>query len=154
MAISIQAEGSQAFDCCEEAQDGTVAEINITPLTDVFLVLLIIFMVASTATQARPEAHAAVAVTPPRSETASPTKKRTDPVLTVTRTGEVLLGRERVDRSGLEPAIRKALADGETDTVLLRGDFTVQLGAAVRVMSIARSAGARTIQILPSPEAK
>jgi biopolymer transport protein ExbD len=151
MAISIQAENNQAVECCEESHDGLVAEINVTPLTDVFLVLLIIFMVASTAMpQARSDTHPGVVVTP-RSGTTTPTRKPTPPVLTVTKAGEVFLGQARVDPPRLEEAIRKALADGETETVLLRGDFTAQLGAAVQVMSIARKAGASSIQVLPSP---
>jgi len=152
MAMTAPAENNQVSEGCDEPQEGVVAEINITPLTDVFLVLLIIFMVTSTAmTESKAAADTGVEVTPPRSDAASVIKKRVDPVLTVTAAGDVYLGREKVDVASLEPAIRKALADGETQTVLLRGDTSAQLGAAVHVMSIARKAGAKNIHVLTSP---
>ena len=63
-----------------------VAEINVTPLTDVFLVLLIIFMVTSTAiVESEVASRTGVKVALPKANAAGPvTKKRTDPVLTVT----------------------------------------------------------------------
>jgi biopolymer transport protein ExbD len=48
----------------------------------------------------------------------------------------------------LENEIRKALQEVESETLLLRGDASVMLGAAVNVMSIAKKAGAKNIAIL------
>jgi biopolymer transport protein ExbD len=151
MAITT-ADGNQAGEGCEECQEGSVvAEINITPLTDVFLVLLIIFMVTSTAlTQSKAVADTMVHVTPPSAQAATPIPAKPAPVVTVTRAGEVYLGRDKVDIAGLEAAIRQALSRDHGDTVLLRGDTSAQLGTAVKAMSIARKAGARNIQVLTS----
>lgn len=150
MAISVQAEGNgQGGEGCEECQEGVVAEINITPLTDVFLVLLIIFMVTSTAlTQSKAVADTGVRITPPRTQAAQPVAAGAQPVITVTRTGEIYLGRTQVDLPRLEAAVRQALAATNSDTVLLRGDTSAQLGTAVKAMAIARQAGARNIQVL------
>jgi biopolymer transport protein ExbD len=135
-----------------EPQESVVAEINITPLTDVFLVLLIIFMVTSTAiVESEVASRTGVKVALPRAQAAGPvTKKRTDPILTVTKANELYLFNKKVEVPNLESEIRKALQDAGSETLLLRGDKSVMLGAAVDVMSIAKKAGAKNIAILTS----
>jgi biopolymer transport protein ExbD len=135
-----------------EQQESVVAEINITPLTDVFLVLLIIFMVTSTAiVESEVASRTGVKVALPRAQAAGPvTKKRTDPILTVTKANELYLFNKKVEVANLEAEIRKALQDAGSETLLLRGDKSVMLGAAVDVMSIAKKAGAKNIAILTS----
>jgi len=135
-----------------EQQEAVVAEINITPLTDVFLVLLIIFMVTSTAiVESEVASRTGVKVALPRAQAAGPvTKKRTDPILTVTKATELYLFNKKVEVNNLEAEIRKALQEAGSETLLLRGDKSVMLGAAVDVMSIAKKAGAKNIAILTS----
>jgi biopolymer transport protein ExbD len=138
-------------DTGEEAGgDSIFAEINITPLTDVFLVLLIIFMVTSSAiVESEVASRTGVKVALPKANAAGPvTKKRTDPVLTVTKGNEIYLFNKKVELANLEAEIRKALQDASSETLLLRGDKSVYLGAAVDVMSIAKKAGAKNIAIL------
>jgi biopolymer transport protein ExbD len=133
-----------------EINESVVAEINITPLTDVFLVLLIIFMVTSTAmVESEVASRTGVKVALPRANAAGPvTKKRTDPILSVTKAGEIFIFNTKVAPENLEAEIRKALTEAGSETVLLRGDKNVFLGAAVDVMSVARKAGAKNIAIL------
>jgi biopolymer transport protein ExbD len=153
MGMNIQLdEGPAAADDAGEAQESVVAEINITPLTDVFLVLLIIFMVTSTAiVESEVASRTGVKVALPKANAAGPvTKKRTDPVLTVTKANEIYLFNKKIDLPNLEAEIRKALQDASSETLLLRGDKNVYLGAAVDVMSIAKKAGAKNIAILTS----
>jgi biopolymer transport protein ExbD len=135
-----------------EQQESVVAEINITPLTDVFLVLLIIFMVTSTAiVESEVASRTGVKVALPRAQAAGPvTKKRTDPILTVTKANELYIFNKKIEVNNLEAEIRKALQDAGSETLLLRGDKSVMLGAAVDVMSIAKKAGAKNIAILTS----
>ncbi len=80
-----------------ETSEAVVAEINITPLTDVFLVLLIIFMVTTTAVVDAEKANReGVKVALPKANAAGPvTKKRSDPVLTITKNGELYLFAKR-----------------------------------------------------------
>ena len=152
MTSTTAVEGSQGSEDCEECHEGVVAEMNVTPLTDVFLVLLIIFMVTSTSlTQSKAVADSAVPVTPPRAEGVAPLAGKSPVVLTVTRGGDLYLGRRKIALGDLQSAIGRALSDGATDTVLLRGDTSAQLGTAVRAMAIARKAGARNIQVLTAP---
>jgi biopolymer transport protein ExbD len=133
--------------------ESVVAEINITPLTDVFLVLLIIFMVTSTAlVESEAASRAGVKVVLPKANTAGPvSQRRSDPVLTVTKSGEVYLGSKKVEVANLEGEIHKALTDVGSETLLIRGDKSVLLGAAVDIMSVAKKAGASHIAILTAP---
>ena len=124
--------------------DAVVAEINITPLTDVFLVLLIIFMVTTTAVvDAEKAARDGVKVALPKADAAGPvTSKRAVPILTITKTGELYLFSRKIDSNNLEEELKKALADGQSETLLLRGDQQVMLGSAVE-RHVHRQAGRR-----------
>jgi biopolymer transport protein ExbD len=152
MGVSVQLDDGSGGGEEGEAQESVVAEINITPLTDVFLVLLIIFMVTSTAiVESEVASRTGVKVALPKANAAGPvTKKRTDPILTVTKGNEIYLFNKKVEPANLETEIRKALSDAGSETLLLRGDKNVMLGAAVDVMSIAKKAGAKNIAILTS----
>lgn len=130
--------------------EGIVAEINITPLTDVFLVLMIILMVTSTAlVDAEVSSRSGVKVALPKANAAGPvTKKRSDPILTITKGNELFIFNKKVDASTLEAELRKALTDVGSDTLLIRGDKSVLLGSAVDIMSVAKRAGANHIALL------
>ena len=136
-----------------EMDQAIVAEINITPLTDVFLVLLIIFMVTSTAlVESEVASRSGMKVVLPKANAAGPvSQRRSDPVLTVTKGNELYLGSHRVDPNNLEAEIRKALTEVNSETLLIRGDKSVLLGAAVDIMSVAKRAGASHIAILTAP---
>jgi biopolymer transport protein ExbD len=154
MGMNVQLDdGAQGGDDADIGGEAVVAEINITPLTDVFLVLLIIFMVTSTAlVESSREATSGMKVVLPKANAAGPVSQRhTDPVLTVTKANELYLGTRKVDAANLEAEIRKALTDVSSETLLIRGDKNVYLGNAVDIMSIAKKAGASHIAILTAP---
>ncbi len=157
MGMNVQLDDGTA-DAGNEAEghESIVAEINITPLTDVFLVLLIIFMVTSTAiVESEVASRTGVKVALPKANAAGAvTKRRTDPVLTVTKSNELYLMNRKVDASNLEEEIRKALAEVDSETLLLRGDKSVFLGAAVDLMAVAKKAGAKNIAILTQSDEK
>src|SRR5437763_1514582 len=131
MGMNVQleeaADGSAVGEGGEAGAESVVAEINITPLTDVFLVLLIIFMVTSTAlVESEVSSRAGVKVVLPKANTAGPvSQRRSDPVLTVTKANELYLGAHKVDATNLEAEIRKALTDANSETLLIRGDKNV-----------------------------
>ena len=154
MGLNVQIDDATATnEDGEVAADNVVAEINITPLTDVFLVLLIIFMVTSTAmVESEVASRAGMKVVLPKANAAGPVSQRhSDPVLTVTKANELYLGTRKVDATNLEPEIRKALTEANSETLLIRGDKNVLLGAAVDIMSTAKKAGASHIAILTAP---
>src|SRR3982750_198991 len=113
MGVSVQIDDGSSGGEEGEPQESVVAEINITPLTDVFLVLLIIFMVTSTAiVESEVASRTGVKVALPKANAAGPvTKKRTDPVLTVTKGNEIYLFSKKIDPptpANIEAEIRKA----------------------------------------------
>jgi biopolymer transport protein ExbD len=115
--------------------------------------LLIIFMVTSTAlVESEVASRAGMKVVLPKANAAGPVSQRhSDPVLTVTKSNELYLGSHKVDAASLESEIRKALAEVGSETLLIRGDKSVLLGAAVDIMSTAKKAGASHIAILTAP---
>jgi biopolymer transport protein ExbD len=124
-----------------------VAEINITPLTDIFLVLLIIFMITSSAmieSGGRINLPKAVAT---RSESRGTT-------VTLTPKHEIFVNQKKVSEDGLEKTLQEALSISPDKTVILRGDKDVLLGDTVKVMSIIKRAGATEIAIAAEAEAK
>jgi biopolymer transport protein TolR len=128
-----------------EDNPGIVAEINITPLTDIFLVLLIIFMITSSAmieSGGRVNLPKAVAT---KSETRGTT-------VTLTPKHEIYLNQQKVSEESLEPALKEALNTSADKTVILRGDRDVLFGETVKVMSIIKRAGASEIAIAAEVE--
>jgi biopolymer transport protein TolR len=124
---------------------GIVAEINITPLTDIFLVLLIIFMITSSAmieSGGRVNLPRAVAT---KSETRGTT-------VTLTPKHEIYVNQQKVGEDKLEAALKEALNTSPDKTVILRGDRDVLFGDTVKVMSIIKRAGASEIAIAAEVE--
>ena len=156
MGMNVQIDDANPDASEAEGGEAIIAEINITPLTDVFLVLLIIFMVTSTAiVESEVASRSGVKVALPKSNAAGAvTKRRTDPVLTVTKNNELYIFNRRIEPARLEEEIRKALAEVDSETLLLRGDKSVFLGAAVDLMAVAKKAGAKNIAILTQTDQK
>jgi biopolymer transport protein ExbD len=121
---------------------GIFAAINITPLTDIFLVLLIIFMVATAVTVESaahvdlPKMQAPTTSQPPRSIT-----------VTYTATHHVFLNAKPVTEAELGPALKDALAHASDKSVVFDGDPQVILGDMVRILDIAKGAGADKVAL-------
>jgi biopolymer transport protein ExbD len=116
--------------------DAIIAEINITPLTDVFLVLLIIFMVTSSVI-----ANTGKKVDLPEAVQQSQTPPKAVNV-TITEAGVVQVNDQVVKLEQLRGHLEKALAATDNKTVILRGDRKVVLEQAVYVLDQAQLAGA------------
>jgi len=121
--------------------DGIVAEINVTPLTDIFLVLLIIFMVTTTAVHDEgknidlPSAEVAEE-TPPEGVTVE-----------IDASGLLKVNAQSVGEGQLEAALTEALERAQDKVVVLKGDQRVLLGQAVNILDLAQKAGAEGIAI-------
>jgi biopolymer transport protein ExbD len=129
----------------EESAEGLIAEINITPLTDVFLVLLIIFMIT---TSVMIESAAKVNL-PKATQTTQEARGLT---VSITADNKIYVNQMLVDPSQLEPTLRDLLTDDPKKLVILQGDQSVILGEAVRVMDLAKRAGAQAISIAARKE--
>jgi len=117
-----------------------MSDINITPLTDIFLVLLIIFMVTSVAMVD----SGAKVMLPEVDETQSAPREIT---ITVTPMHEIYVNADPVPLENLEAALREILATRPDTPVVLQGDREVLLGDAVRILSAAQHAGATQVAI-------
>ncbi len=127
---------------------GLVSDINVTPLVDVMLVLLVIFMVTV------PALVGGVKVELPKTRESTPAAARDAVVVSITRGGDVFMGRESVKNSELAARIRKKFeADPKADpTVYLRADRRVPYGEVVRIMANLRSNGITKLSLITEPE--
>ena len=116
------------------------ADINITPLTDIFLVLLIIFMVTTSVT-----VETAAHVDLPLAENTTPENKGV--IVTYTSQHDLFVNSKDIPEQELLPTLRDDLAKVKTKVVVFQGDRKVLLGDMVRILNIAKAAGAGTIAI-------
>ena len=117
-----------------------MTEINITPLTDIFLVLLIIFMVTSVAMVDT----GAKVMLPEVDSTQSAPREIT---ITVTPLHEIFVNADPVTMESLEPTLKALLVTRPDTPVVLQGDREVLLGDTVRILSAAQRAGASQVAI-------
>jgi biopolymer transport protein ExbD len=118
------------------------ADINVTPLVDVVLVLLIIFMVVT------PMLSKGVNVDLPITQHHD---KRNDDnrdiVVAITQRGELYVGSDRVDLDGLGVAVAAEHRRRPEKTIFLKGDTRLEYGAARRVMEAIHRVGIADIQL-------
>jgi biopolymer transport protein ExbD/biopolymer transport protein TolR len=118
------------------------ADINVTPLVDVVLVLLIIFMVVT------PMLSKGVNVDLPITQHHD---KRNDDnrdiVVAITQRGELYVGSDRVDLDGLGAAVAAEHRRRPEKTIFLKGDTRLEYGAARRVMEAIHRVGIADIQL-------
>ncbi len=121
--------------------DGIVADINMTPLIDIMLVLLIIFMVSSSAA-----IESGLDVELPEMNAVS---DKTSEVLVVSlsKEGVIAVKGQEVKVEDLQPKITELLKELKTESVILEGDSNAPLEQVMMVMDTARSAGAKNFSI-------
>ena len=104
-----------------------LAEINVTPLVDVMLVMLIIFMLTA------PMLSAGLKVELPQAAAAKPADTHAPIVVSITSAGTLMVGADEVERSAVIAAVRKQMA-GEERLVHVRGDRKVPYGEVVALL--------------------
>jgi biopolymer transport protein ExbD len=119
-----------------------VAEINMTPLIDIMLVLLIIFMVTSTAAL-----ESGLDIELPKTQITNEKKQDEILILTLDKDGKVAVQGKIIPDSELPAKIQASLKDLKTESVILEGDTKAFLGKAVEIMDMAKSAGAKNFSI-------
>jgi biopolymer transport protein ExbD len=119
---------------------GPKAEINITPLVDVVLVLLIIFMVITPMLQRGKDVRL------PQVHKPDAESKEGDPlILSVTQEKKMYLEQDTFDEGGLGKRLREEFAVNPNRKILLKGDDRLTYGDVRKVMEVARLAGAKSI---------
>ncbi|MCB2111914.1 MAG: protein TolR [Parvularculaceae bacterium] len=127
-------------------QTRAMSEINVTPLVDVMLVLLIVFMVAA------PLLTVGVAVDLP--ETASqPIPDQGEPLtVTITSDGTIYVQETAVEIDSLVPQLEAIASAGYDQRIYIRGDQARSYGEVVRVMGKINAAGFRHIGLVTDRE--
>jgi biopolymer transport protein TolR len=121
-----------------------LSEINIIPLVDVILVLLLIFMLTA------PLMHRGIDVALPKSS-AKPTAVEERLVLTLTKEQTIYLNDKPVPVAGLEPRLRDALKARTDKTVYLKADQGLSYGFVVETMDRIRRAGVEKLGMVTEP---
>ncbi len=134
MAISVRNEGSKVS-----------SNINVTPMVDVMLVLLIIFMVITPMLQNKVSVDMAKVDNP----TAMPDADKEDAiVVAITREGGVFLGQDKVATAELGARVRDRLADKPGKTIFIRADARAQFRAVEDAIDAVRTAGVDEVGLL------
>jgi biopolymer transport protein TolR len=124
------------------ASKGVKNDINITPLVDVVLVLLIIFMVVTPLLQRGRDVHL------PKVKQPADNKKQTDPlVLSITPDRKIYVETAQYGDDQIEDKIAREISADPNKRILLKGDESVTVGDVRKLMDHSKKAGARTVQL-------
>ncbi len=125
----------------QESSGEGITGINITPLVDVCLVLVIIFMVTAPLLL-----QPTLSVELPKATTAEG-KERQNVTITITKDGQWALNQESMPFEGVKAGLRDAIASSPDRYVIIRADKEALNGLALQALKIAKDAGAKAIAI-------
>jgi|SRR5437879_647359 biopolymer transport protein TolR len=133
-----------AFTTSQGRTQSSLADINVTPLVDVVLVLLIIFMLTA------PVLQSGIDVNVPKTKTVKEiTEERM--VITIDRQQRVFLGSDPININQIGDKLRAKLRDPGRQSIFLRSDEDVPFGAFATVMDAVKSAGITNVSIVTQP---
>ena len=126
-------------------QRGLVSEINVTPLVDVMLVLLIIFMVTA------PMMTQGLDVDLPET-TAKSLRQEEDPlIVTIDKDAKITLGKMEVNQAILYQQLDKMAEDKKKEPIYLKADKNVSYGVVVSIMADIKTAGFDKLGMITQP---
>jgi len=123
--------------------------MNVTPLVDVVLVLLIIFMVVTPLLAKQFWVHLPNKIE--KEKPPDPSDKEKAIVISVTKAGEIKINRDTVAKADFAGKLRRILAAREQPAVFFDAEDDAEFGAVVEVLDLAREGGAATIAVLTEP---
>jgi biopolymer transport protein TolR len=133
-----------AFTTSTGQTRSSLAEINITPLVDVVLVLLVIFMITA------PILQSGIEVNVPKTRTVKQiTEQRM--VVTIDKEQQIFLGDQPINIHDLPQKLQQAGGDPEHQVIYLRSDQTVPFGVFATVMDAVKQAGITNVSIVTQP---
>ncbi len=122
----------------------SLADINITPLVDVVLVLLVIFMITA------PVLQSGIEVNVPKTRTVKEiTEQRME--ITIDHAQQIFLGDQPINIHDLPLKLKQAGTDPEHQVIYLRADQTVPFGVFATVMDAVKQAGITNVSIVTQP---
>jgi biopolymer transport protein ExbD len=119
-----------------------LAEINVTPMVDVMLVLLVIFMVTA------PLLTVGVPLDLPKTSAAAITDPKPPVILSLNRMGEVFIGDERIDPADLAARLSGLAAEDPTRLVYVRGDKTISYAQLMEALGVVNRAGFAKVSLV------
>ena len=122
-----------------------MSDINVTPLVDVMLVLLIIFMVTA------PMMMQGVDVNLPKTTTRHIKTKDEPLILTVNKKREVFIENHRIEINNLETKVKKIFENRRDKEILLRADKDVPYGFVIKVIARVKRAGIDKLGMVTEP---
>ncbi|MFT3931020.1 MAG: biopolymer transporter ExbD [Spongiibacteraceae bacterium] len=125
--------------------DSVLSEINITPLVDVMLVLLVAFIVTA------PALSNAVQINLPKTAATAPPTDIKAVTISLDAQGLVYLNRDLIAQDAVEPQLRALKAENADVTLNLQADDTVPYGAVAKVMASIERAGISRLSVLTNP---
>lgn len=123
-----------------------ISEINVTPMVDVMLVLLIVFMVAA------PLLTVGVPIDLPQTKAKELNTEAKPVQVSVTPAGDIYLGDKPVQLEGLVDAINTQTPNGTDERIYVRGDQTANYGAVMKVMGVLSAAGFSKIGLITAQD--
>lgn len=126
-----------------------VSDINVTPLVDVMLVLLIIFMISA------PMLYNGIKLQLPKTQKVSQVSLTSDQVvLSVSETGEFFIGKDKILKNELLDEIRSRMVKAKQQTVYLRAHYTLKYGLVAGLISSLKKNGISQIALVTETEAE
>lgn len=133
-----------AFTTANGRTQSALADINITPLVDVVLVLLIIFMVTA------PILQSGIEVNVPHTRTVKEiTEERL--VISIDKQQRVFLGNDPININQIGATLKQRIRDPRHQAIYLRADEDVPFGAFATVMDAVKSSGISNVSIVTQP---
>lgn len=122
-----------------------ISDINVTPLVDVMLVLLVIFMVTA------PMMMHGVKVDLPRTESKSIKTEKDPLVLSITKKKDIFIEDYKVELGALQEKLKKIFANREEKEIFLQADKEVSYGFVIKVMAQVKEAGIIKVGMITEP---
>ena len=133
-----------AFTAANGRTQSSIADINITPLVDVVLVLLIIFMVTA------PVLQSGIEVNVPKTRMVKEiTEERL--VITINKEQRVFLGNDPININEIGTKLRQKVRDPQHQSIFVRADEDVPFGAFATVMDAVKRSGITNVSIVTQP---
>ncbi|HEX4297447.1 MAG TPA: protein TolR [Devosia sp.] len=146
MAMAIAQGGGGGRRSRRRASKRPMSDINVTPMVDVMLVLLIVFMVAA------PLLTVGVPIDLPQTKAKELNTESKPITVSVTPAGDLFLGDTPVQIDGLIDAINAQATDSTDQRIYVRGDQTANYGAVMKVMGVLSAGGYSKIGLITAQD--
>ena len=130
-----------------ENKKGAISDINVTPLVDVMLVLLVIFMITA------PLMLNGISLELPKTKEVNPLNLNTTQiVISMTRGEELFIGKDKVLQTEVISEIQSLFKKNKTDVIYLRADYGIKYGSVAKLMSFLKRGGINKIALVTEIE--